>query len=120
MKQFNLKEYLENPERKIITRNGRDIRIICINRKNEDYPIVALLIDSTGNHEETYHYTMDGKWVKGETNSLDLFFAPEKHERWINLYKDDDIVYASMDTFKTKKEAESASCNTCIATVKIE
>ena len=37
MKQFNLKEYLENPERRIITRNGRNVRIICINRKNEKY-----------------------------------------------------------------------------------
>lgn len=78
MKQFNLKEYLENPERKIITRNGRDVRIICTNRKNEDYPIVALLVDSTSNQEETYHYTMDGEWVKGETNSSDLFLLLRK------------------------------------------
>ena len=41
-------------------------------------------------------------------------------EGWINIYKDDDIFYASMDIFKTKKEAEDASCRTCIATVKIE
>ena len=91
MKQFTLKEYLENPERRIITRNGRNVRIICINRKNEKYPIVALVAvppDNTGNCEETYHYTTDGEWVKGETNSSDLFFASKKKEYWINIYKD--------------------------------
>lgn len=91
MKQFNLKEYLENPERKIITRNGRNVRIICTNRKNEKYPIVALVAvppDNTGNCEATYHYTTDGEWVKGEIHSSDLFFAPKKKECWINIYKD--------------------------------
>ena len=28
MKQFNLNEYLANPQRKIITRDGRPVRII--------------------------------------------------------------------------------------------
>lgn len=105
MKQFNLKEHLENPERKIITRDGRDVRIICTNRKNEDYPIVALLSAKTGNYEETYHYAIDGKGVKGETHSLDLFFAPEKKEYWINIYKD---TYGSPCTgtfYETKEEA---------------
>lgn len=122
MKQFNLKEYLENPERKIITGNGRDVRIICINRKNEDYPIVALLIDSTGNHEETYHYTMDGKWVKGETHSSDLFFAPKKKEYWINIYKD---FYGSPCTgtfYETEEEAltNKSAALTYLSTVKVE
>lgn len=122
MKQFNLKEYLENPERKIITRNGRDVRIICTNRKNEDYPIVALLVDSTSNQEETYHYTMDGEWVKGETNSSDLFFAPKKKAYWINIYKD---LYGSPCTgtfYETEEEAlvNKSAALTYLSTVKVE
>lgn len=34
MKKFDLKEYLGNPKRKVVTRNGRPIRIICTNMKN--------------------------------------------------------------------------------------
>lgn len=29
MKQFNLTEYLKNPDRQIITRDGDSVRIIC-------------------------------------------------------------------------------------------
>ena len=28
MKQFNLDEYLKNPNRKVITRDGHDVRIV--------------------------------------------------------------------------------------------
>ena len=119
MKQFNLEEYLKNPSRKVITRDGRKARIICTDAKN-DYPIVALIETPNGKERQPCGYKKDGTYVVGEKLSCDLFFASEKHEGWINLYKDDGIVYTSMDTFKTKKEAESASCRTCIATVKIE
>lgn len=125
MKQFNLKEHLENPERKIVTRGGRDVRIICTNRKSKDYPIVALvavLPDRTGNCEETYHYTINGEWVKGETHSSDLFFAPEKKEYWINIYKD---TYGSPCTgtfYETKEEAlvNKSTGLTYLSTSKIE
>lgn len=33
MIQFNLKEYLKNPNRKVITRDGRDVKIIRIDKK---------------------------------------------------------------------------------------
>lgn len=49
MKQFNLQEYLEDPYRKIVTRDGRSIRIICTNRMNSEYPVVVLIRE--GNKE---------------------------------------------------------------------
>lgn len=118
MKQFNLDEYLKNPNRKVITRDGHNVRIVCTDCKNYEYPTVALV--TCDDDEFVVNCTKEGKCHTSNKYKYDLFFAPEKHEGWINLYKDDDIVYASMDTFKTKKEAESASCSTCIATVKIE
>ena len=122
MKPFNLEEYLANPSKKLVTWDGRKVkRILCTDAAGS-YPIVALVENSIGSRavDNAFQYTMDGRYILGETDSKDLFFAPEKHERWINLYKDDGIVYASMDAFNTKKEAEAASCSTCIATVKIE
>lgn len=34
MKQFSIKEYLANPSRGIVTRDGRSVRIICTDRKS--------------------------------------------------------------------------------------
>ena len=115
MKPFSLEEYLKNPKRKVVTRGGSPVKILCTNY-NTDQPIIAE-IEGTNCSES---FNKDGKWLHFEDSEKDLFFATEKHERWINLYKDGDIVYASMDTFNTKKEAEVASCSTCVATVKIE
>lgn len=81
-----------------------------------------LALVNNEDYEACYSYTTFGKLSTNQSLNceLDLFFAPEKKSGWINIYKDDDIAYASMDIFKTKKKAESASCSTCIATVKIE
>ena len=121
MKPFNLEEYLANPNRKVVTRDSRNVRIICTDRKDSDFPIVALVKNEYAEGERCMCYTKEGKFYTGsDLSDACLFFTTEKYERWINLYKDDGIVYVSMDTFNTKKEAEVASCSTCIATVKIE
>ena len=41
MKPFNLKEYLVNPLRKIVTRDGRPVRILCTDVKGH-CPVLAL------------------------------------------------------------------------------
>lgn len=43
MKRFNLDEYLDNPNRKVVTRNGKSVRIKCTDRKCVDYPIMIWL-----------------------------------------------------------------------------
>ena len=119
MKQFSLEEYLKNPSKKVVTRDGKSVRIRCTDRKDAVYPIVAL-IDSNGK-EEILSYTKNGYfYYDGRKDVNDLFFAPEKHEGWVNVYKDGDRFYSSMDILKTKDKAEALSCRSCIATVKIE
>ena len=115
MKPFSLEEYLKNQKRKVVTRNGRSARIICTDAKG-NYPIVALIEE--GGYDNALSYTKDGKLYVGETNDYDLFFASEKHEGWVNVYRDfDDMMCGSV--FATE---EDAKCNakTAIATVKIE
>ena len=115
MKAFSLEEYLKNPKRKVVTRNGRSARIICTDAKG-NYPIVVLIEE--GGYDNALSYTKDGKLYAGESNVYDLFFAPEKHEGWVNVYRDfDDVMCGSV--FATE---EDAKCNakTAIATVKIE
>ena len=119
MKQFNLGEYLTNPNRKIITREGKSVRIICVNRFSDDYPIVALIRNK--DKEVIECYTKDGKFLENNTHNLDLFFVPEKKEGWINLFK----VNSTMTTgeiYNTEEEAKSAIAKSLvyISTVKIE
>ena len=114
MKQFNLEEYLKNPNRKVVTRAGRDVRIICTD-KCGGHPIVALVrYDDT---ESLVCYDMNGR-MWGSTE--DLFFAPEKHEGWVNVYRglDTGNLYCAM-VFESEELAKGAG-NGSIATVKIE
>lgn len=78
MEQFNLEEYLKNPNRKIVTRDGNSVRIICTNRKSENHPIVALIQDNPYNEEYVYYYTIDGKLAINGMKSMDLFFDPKE------------------------------------------
>lgn len=121
MKQFNLKEYLENPSRKIVTRDGNNVRIICTDRKDADYPIVALI--NSSDKEETLSYTKNGCfYYDGRKDVNDLFFAPEKHEGWVNLYRGAlDVIYAGC-VYTSEKEAKECidDPQRYVATVKIE
>ena len=86
MKEFNLEEYLKNPERKVVTRDGRKVRILCTDRKG-DTPIIALVYDANDGQEYGYAFYSDGKFFRDGNEESDLFFAPEKHEGWININK---------------------------------
>lgn len=85
MKHFDLQEYLKNPDRKLVTRDGRSARIICTDRLGR-WPIVALISDDGG--EVVGSFTTDGKKYipEAEKSFTDLFFEPTKKTGWINLY----------------------------------
>ena len=123
MKQFTLNEYLKNPQKKVITREGLSARIICTDRKGYNTkPIIALVTIPNGT-EVLKSYWEDGVNTRGcEGNPDDLFFAPEKKEGWINLYKINSSISPGPLTYNTKKEAESAIGNRpdYISTIKIE
>lgn len=122
MKQFNLDEYLKNPNRKIITRDGHDVRIVCTDCKNYEYPIVAL-VTCDDNNEFVVNCTKKGKCHTPNKYKYDLFFVPIKKEGWVNIYLDaENSSYVETYIYKSKEEAEESgkkwSCY--ITTVKIE
>lgn len=85
MKQFSLSEHLKNPTRPIVTRDGNLARIICTNRGDENYPIVALVRFEDG--EAVMTYNENGEIDKGPC-PYDLFFASElktKKVGWMNV-----------------------------------
>ena len=121
MKQFNLDEYLKNPNRKIITRDGHDVRIVCTDCKNYEYPIVALV--TCDDNEFVVNCTKKGKCHTPNKYKYDLFFVPEKKEGWVNIYLDaGNSSYVETCIYKSKEEAEESgkkwSCY--ITTIKIE
>lgn len=89
MKQFDLEEYLKNPNKKVVTRDGKNVRIICTDRKGTEYSVVALCTMSNGS-ENLDSYFPNGRMYLSADSCMDLFFAPEKKEGWLNLYKNED------------------------------
>ena len=118
MKPFNLKEYIKNPNKKVITRNGRPVRIIYTDKKGM-YPVVAL-IEYNNTYENVFAFTTDGRYSFVETDERDLFFAPEKHERWINVYRTANNKEYYGRIYHSYEEAKSHAGNTTITTAKIE
>ena len=128
MKQFNLEEYLKNPSRKVVTSDGRSARIVCTDRVLGDFPVLALVMDKSGN-EDTYSYKTNGQYNETGISNSDLFFAPEKHEGWVNIYKAgahrETLVcmvnrYVGSSIWPTEEAAKTAADPDPVATIKIE
>ena len=123
MKEFNLNEYLKDPSKKVVTRDGRNVRIICTDAKGDE-PIIALVYNNNRDEENVYTYNRDGSFYGDNYDCLDLFFAPIKKEGWINLFKDKEINYPYRsgiihDSEEEAKEAIKGDPD-FIATIKIE
>ena len=117
MKQFSLEEYVKNPSRKVVTRDGSKVRIICTDKKGA-CPIVALIERSDGVAEETVTYAKNGEFFGDSSYKYDLFFAPEKHEGWVNVCKSQ--MYRCGLIHNSEEEARRSRGLDAIATVKIE
>ena len=119
MKPFSLEEYLANPNRKVITRDGRNVRIVCTDAKQPN-PIIAL-VELPNHYESVILYSKTGKfWTNGTSHPNDLFFASEKKEGWVNIYKNERDHYFGKFIYPRKADAEVVADSTCIATDKIE
>ena len=122
MKKFNLTEYLKNPSQKVVTRDGRKVRIICTDAKCGQCPIVGLIFNEGQGEEETYNFMENGKFFPDQDWFLDLFFAPIKREGWINVYFSvDKGKYVGEEIYSSKEEAiKNNKYRIYIATIKIE
>lgn len=123
MKQFSLDEYLKNPTRPIVTRDGHSVRIICTDRKSDDYPIVALLQGPLC--ENTWCYRRDGLWLENTETSRDLLFAPENKSGWVNIYRTTfgtqvGEIYNSKEDAETLAKDYERAVAAYVTTIKIE
>lgn len=102
MKRFNLDEFKKNPTRNVVTRNGLPVRILCTDAKSKS-PVVALIEDN--GEEHLFSYNQDGAWSKKHKGEVDLFFAPEKRESWVNMYRNERGRIFFGRPYYTKEEA---------------
>ena len=106
MKQFNLEEFKKNPLRKVVTRDGKPVRILCTDA-NGDYPVVGLIYYHD-KRDVPENYTKNGSCYIDDESSCDLFFAPIKKEGWINVFKATNTktdTYTETVIYNTKEEA---------------
>lgn len=113
MKQFNLEEYLKNPSRKVVTRDGRSVKIHCANYLG-NHPVIAEVENSL----YSTSFNAEGRYVDIDESPRDLFFAPEKHEGWVNVCKSQ--FYKCGLIHNSEEEARRSRGLDAIATVKIE
>ena len=124
MKEFSLEEYLKNPDREVVTRDGRKVRIICTDRTGLNAKPIVSLITSPNGYENIKSFWEDGIETRGvEENRNDLFFVPTKHEGWIIINKWPDgerdtngIIYDTELDIPNKPQVGTHR----IATIKIE
>ena len=120
MKQFNLEEYLKDPNRKIVTRDGRNVTIHCTDYIDKGSGSVIAKIEG---NMYSYSFREDGSYVDHKETNNDLFFASEKHEGWANMYKNPDETNPYMGgLYNSEEEArEKIGLNDLyLRTVKIE
>lgn len=115
MKQFSVEEYLKNPSKKVVTRDGRNVKIHCTNCASTQ-PVVAEI----EGEKYSVHFDKDGRYLLHPSicSVNDLFFASEKHEGWINIYR--DLMKCWGEIYDYEWEALDAAIPGVIATVKIE
>lgn len=105
----------------MITRDGRSVRIVCTDMIGT-YTVVAIC-KMNPICECCYSYTDDGKHHIIEDTHLDLFFAPEKKEGWINLLRSScgEVFIGTNYPYKDEKTAkwEVSDRSNVVATCKI-
>ena len=122
MEQFSLEKYLANPSRKVVTRDGCPVRILCTDKKSYNEQIVGLIPSDTG-IESIVTWTQQGKQYLNMDTPNDLFFVSEKGEGWINVYRNSDSgrTYAGA-VYDSKEDAEKRKIidENYVTTIKIE
>lgn len=109
MEQFTLEKYLAEPTRRVVTRGGYNVRILCTDLKKNACPIVGCVQFPSG-IEEAGTFQTDGRRNENYQSDTDLFFAPEEQTRWVYLYRpryDQQKVFASV-AYGTEETARKA------------
>ena len=125
MVKFSLEEYLKDPSRKVVTRDGREVRIKCTDMDGiNGMVIVGLVRDDLMNKERPLTWTKEGQYfVQVGESACDLFFEDGKEpvvgKGWVNVYKNPGGEIILGGVRKSKEEAEQIGQRDSIDTIEI-
>ena len=125
MVKFSLEEYLKDPSRKVVTRDGREVRIKCTDMDGiNGMVIVGLVRDDLMNKERPLTWTKEGQYfVQVGESACDLFFEDSKEpvvrKGWVNVYKNPGGEIILGGVRKSKEEAEQIGQRDSIDTIEI-
>lgn len=109
MKKFNLEAAKAGA--KVVTRDGKSVRILATDRLNKlNYSVVGLILDKNG-EESLAVWTKKGEYHAGETSTSDLFMAPVKKEGYTIIYPPEhwrmkSVIAENGLIFETLEDAE--------------
>lgn len=117
MKPFDLEK--AKAGHPVCTREGKDVRIICWDRKFGQYPIVALMFDEDGD-EYLECYTEEGFSCLDREDAIDLFLKDENRVAWTNIYHDGMGNPYNDEFFDSEEGAKTRAKKNVVKTIKIE
>lgn len=98
------------------TRDGRDVRVLCIDGPDKNYPVVAAVNNGDGDDYWTPEdFTEDGTYVVDDPGSVnDLIEVKPEITEYVNIYSD-----GTHYGYPTKQRADSSADSDRIACIKI-
>lgn len=122
MKQFNLDDYMMNPKRRVVTRGGYSVTIVDTDFRSPDglYTVVGIIHFLEKDQISMFDRHGRSASRKSANDLSDLFFGPENHEGWINIYQCKNGYYSGDYIHDSKSDAIEYGKPASIATVKIE
>ena len=119
MKKFSLDEYFKNPSMRVVTMDGREVKILCTNYYLSNQCVIAEVVDIGRSFSFNQYGVQYG--TTGDS-PLNLFFASEKHEGWVNIYKVGNDMYKGSYIWSTEEDAkkEGNKWDDYVTTTKIE
>lgn len=115
MKKFNLEAAKAGAP--VVTRDGRQARIICFDRKETKYAIIALIEAAHSSGEFIESFTSDGHYGHSSFDHLDLFMKPTKKEGWVVIYPNGKV---GVSIHETREDAEYFAGSMMLGITKIE
>ena len=103
MKEFDLEA--AKAGKKVMTRDGRNVRIVCFDRNDPVKPLVVLRMNRN-KREEAIFYSPDGK-CSDFGSDYDLVMASDKKVYYSNVYRFAGATLLYNNLFETYEEAHS-------------
>lgn len=102
-------------DKKYQTRDGHDVRLICIDETVEPtYPVIGII----ANKDRPFSWTKDGLYYDGEPSAYDLVEVKEEKTLdfgWINIYPNNILGFS----YATKEHADEHAEEGRLACVQI-